>query len=73
MAKKNREMEKSYTRTQAAAKLRRLAGALEQGKPYIIQVGGERIMIPSDAVFTIEHDRSGATEELEFEFTWKRQ
>ena len=73
MAKKDREMEKGYSRTQAAAKLRRLADALEKGEPFRIQVGGERITIPPDAVFTIEHDRSGGSEDLEFEFAWKRQ
>jgi amphi-Trp domain-containing protein len=72
MARKNREMEKGYSRVQAAAKLERLARALEKGEPFRIQVGGERITIPADAVFTIEHDRRGKTEEVEFEFSWKR-
>lgn len=72
MARKSREMEKGYSRAQAAAKLKRLARALEKGEPFRIQVGGERITIPADAVFTIEHDRNGKAEEVEFEFTWKR-
>lgn len=71
MARKDREMEKGYSRAQAAAKLRRLADALEKGEPFRIQVGGERVIIPPDAVFTIEHDRSGDSEEVEFEFSWK--
>lgn len=71
MPRKDREMEKGYSRAQAAAKLRRLADALEKGDPFRIQVCGERITIPPDAVFTIEYDRSGTSEELEFEFSWK--
>lgn len=70
--KKDREVEKEYSRTQAAAKLHRLADALERGEPFRIQVGGERVTIPPDASFAIEHDRAGAAEELEFEFSWKR-
>lgn len=73
MAKMRREMEKGYSRKQAAAKLRRLAEALKRGEAFRIQVGGERVTIPPDAAFTIEHDRSGVSEELEFEFTWKRR
>ncbi|HPI91548.1 MAG TPA: amphi-Trp domain-containing protein [Deltaproteobacteria bacterium] len=73
MAKKKRDMEKGYSRIQAAAKLKRLAEALEKGEPFRIQVGGERVTIPPDAVFTIEHDRTKTSEELEFEFSWKRQ
>ncbi len=71
--KKNREKEKTYTRTQAARKLRRLADALERGEPFRIQVALERVTIPGDACFSIEHDRQGASEELEFEFSWKRK
>lgn len=73
MARKHREMEKCYSPRQAAAKLRRLADALDKGEAFRIRVGGERITIPPDAVFTIEHDRTGVSEELEFEFTWKRR
>jgi len=73
MALKDRKMEKGYPRIQAAAKLRRLADALERGEPFRIQVGAERITIPPYAVFSIEHDRSGDSEEVEFEFSWKRR
>ena len=54
------------------AKLRRLADCIEQGKSYRIQVAGEKINIPADAVFNIEHEREGNTEELEFQFKWER-
>jgi len=74
MAPKKRQMkrgiEKQYTVAQTVAKLRRLADCLEQGKPYRIQIAGERIHIPKGAVFTIEHERSGREEEVEFQFRW---
>jgi hypothetical protein len=36
-------------------------------------VAGERLRIPADAIFNIEHERQGSEEELEFQLLWKRQ
>lgn len=73
MAKKSaeRDIEKGYTAKQMAAKLRRLADSIEQGRPFVIQVAGEKLRIPSDAVFNVEHEREGDLEELEFQFKWR--
>jgi amphi-Trp domain-containing protein len=68
----DRDIEKGYTRAQFAAKLRRLADSVESGRAFIIQVAGERIRVPADAVFNVEHERSGAEEELEFQLLWTR-
>jgi amphi-Trp domain-containing protein len=65
-----RDLERTYTRRQFVAKLRRLADALEAGDPFPIQVAGERLWVPADAVFNIEHERAGGTEELEFQLRW---
>jgi amphi-Trp domain-containing protein len=70
MTKPDRDIEKGYAPKQLAAKLRRLADCLEQGKPYVIQVAGERLSIPATAVFNIEHEREGDEQELEFQFRW---
>ena len=70
--KKNRDLEKVYLRKDFIAKLRRLADALETGKPFSIQVAGERLHVPAGAVFNIEHEREGGREELEFQLQWKR-
>ena len=70
--KKDRDIEKGYTITQMVAKLRRLADCLENDKPFRIQVAGERLNIPSRAIFNIEHEREGNSEEIEFQFKWKR-
>ena len=74
MAKKNsdRDIEKGYTTKQMVAKLKRLADCLESGKQFKIQVGGEKIAVPAGATFNIEHEREGKTEEVEFQFKWKR-
>jgi amphi-Trp domain-containing protein len=69
--KAKRDIEKSYSTKQMAAKLRRLADCLEKGKRFQIQIAGERILVPADAIFNIEHERSGTMEEVEFQFKWK--
>ncbi len=69
--KKERDIEKTYTTKQMVAKLRRLADSLENGKQYKIQIAGEKITIPTKAVFNIEHERGKKTEEVEFQFKWE--
>jgi amphi-Trp domain-containing protein len=71
--KEERDIEKGYTVKQMAAKLRRLADCLEQGKPFSIRIAGERLHIPAKAAFTIEHEREGNQEEVEFQFKWSRR
>jgi amphi-Trp domain-containing protein len=66
-----RDITKGYTLKQTVMKLRRLADCLEQGRPYKIQIAGERISIPASAVFNVEHEREKDTEEVEFQFQWK--
>ena len=71
MSKKSeRDIEKGYSVRQFAAKLRRLADSLEKGEPFTIQVAGERLYIPADATFNIEHERGEDGEELEFQLKW---
>jgi amphi-Trp domain-containing protein len=70
--KRQRDIEKVYSTKKFAAKLRRLADALEQGKRFSIQVAGERLYIPVDAVISIEHERASDGEEVEFQLRWQR-
>ena len=69
MAKK-RDLERTYSRQQFVAKLRRFADAIEKGRPFTIQVAGERLHIPARAAFNIEHERAGGDHELEFQLRW---
>jgi amphi-Trp domain-containing protein len=71
MARKNRDITRTYSRTQFVTKLRRLADSIEAEKPFIIQVGGERLRVPADVRFNIEHERTGREDELEFQVFWK--
>ena len=69
---KKRDLTRTYSRTQFAAKLRRLADAVESGEAFTIQVASERLRVPAEATFNIEHERSSDGEELEFQLIWKR-
>jgi amphi-Trp domain-containing protein len=68
--KQGRDVEKVYSVPQFAAKLRRLADALEQREPFTIQVAGERIRVPGGAENSVEHERGEDSEELEFQLRW---
>lgn len=72
MASSDRDLTRTYTRGQFAAKLRRLADSIETGEAFSIQVAGERLRIPANATFNVEHERSGSQEELEFQLIWTR-
>jgi amphi-Trp domain-containing protein len=69
--KRTRDIERTYPRAQFVNKLRRLADAIEQGRPFTITVAGERLRIPSSALFNIEHERAGGEHEVEFQLRWK--
>ena len=69
----DRDVEKGYTNQEFAAKLRRLADCVESGENFEIQVAGERIYVPDRAEFTIEHERGGGHEELEFQVRWMNE
>jgi len=68
---KDRDLTRTYSRTQFVAKLRRLADAIETNKAFTIQVAGERLHIPASAVFNVEHERSEGAQELEFQLIWR--
>ena len=65
------EIEKACSRKAFVAKLRRLATALERGERFATQVAGRRIVVPSEAVVGVEHEREGGIEEIEFQIRWQ--
>ena len=70
--KRDQDTEKKYPVKQTVAKLRGVADCLEKGKPFQIQIAGERIYVPAKAIFNIEHEREGNSEEVEFQFKLER-
>ena len=65
-----RDIEKTYSRPEFIAKLRRLADALENDEKFEIQIAGERIYVPVRAKYNIEHERDSEGEEIEFQIKW---
>lgn len=70
---KPRDVTKKYPVKQFINKVRRLADGLETGEQFIIQIANERIRVPKHAIVTIEHERDGDGEEIEFQITWKNE
>ena len=66
----DRDIEKSYPKSEFIAKLRRLADAIENDERFEIQIAGERIYVPVRAEFNIEHEREDGNEEIEFQIKW---
>ncbi len=69
--KPERDIEKAYPITQFVEKLRHLADCLETGERFRVQIAGERITVPKDAIVNIQHEREGGMEEIEFQVKWK--
>ncbi len=70
MATEPRDVERIYSTHEVVAKLRRLADALEEEKPFRIQIAGERVRVPQRAQFSVEHERGDEEEEIEFQLKW---
>ena len=68
---KERDITKTYPTRAFISKIRRLADGLETGEQFVIQIAGERIRVPRDARISVEHERDGDSEEIEFQITWK--
>lgn len=68
--KKKRDIEKAYSTGEFVAKLRRFADVLENNEKFEIMIAGERIYVPVRAEFTVEHERDGKEEEIEFQIKW---
>lgn len=66
----SRDVTRTYTAKQFVSKLRRLADAIENDERFRIQVAGERVSVPPDATISVEHEREGDQEEVEFQITW---
>lgn len=69
-ARAPRDIEKIYSTADVVAKLRRLADALERDESFRIQIAGERFRVPKHAEFSVEHERDGDAEEVEFQLKW---
>jgi amphi-Trp domain-containing protein len=71
--KQERDIEKTYPKKDFVDKLRRLADSIENETKFEIQIAGERVYVPARAVFSIEHEREGREEEIEFQIRWENE
>jgi amphi-Trp domain-containing protein len=71
MSPRKRDVTLRSTPRRFAARLRRIADAIESGRPFTVQVGGEALRVPADARLSVEHERERGVEEVEFQFRWK--
>jgi amphi-Trp domain-containing protein len=67
----DRDVESIRSKAKFVLTLRRVADAIEGGKPVRIQVAGQRLLVPVDAVMSIEHEAEGGEEELELQLRWR--
>ena len=63
-------MEKKYSKKMHIAKMKRFIMALEKNKPFTIQVKNKKIRIPADSEISIEFEKDGKENELEFQIKW---
>lgn len=66
----DRDVEQTFELQAFVAELRRLADSLEANGTFEIEIDGETVTIPADAIFSIEHEREDGREELEFQLKW---
>jgi len=66
-----RDIEKTYTNEEFVEKLRRLADSIETGENFRISIAGQAIYVPDGASFSIEHEKSDGSNEIEFQIKWK--
>lgn len=66
----DRDVERSCTKEEFIATLRRVADALEASEPVRIQVVNKRFTIAASATFSIEHEVEGGNAELELQARW---
>ena len=66
----DRDVEVNYELAAFIAELRRLADALESGADYAIDIDGETVTLPVDAMLSVAHEIDGDEAELEFQLTW---
>jgi len=68
--KSKRDIEKKYSTSEFVAKLRRFADSLEHEENFTIQIAGERIRVPSNAIFNIEQESESGKQEIGFQIKW---
>ena len=67
----DRDIERNHSLQDFIVELRRLADTLEAGEDYEIEIEDETVLIPGNAVFSIEHESEDGQQEIKFQISWK--
>jgi amphi-Trp domain-containing protein len=65
-----RDVQRTFSNAEFAAALRELADCIEQGRPYELEVDGETVYAPPDALLSVEYEFEEGEAELEFQLYW---
>lgn len=67
-----KEIEKKYTNKQTIKILERLVQSLRGGKPFKIQIKGEKVYVSKESEIEIEYENNKKEEKIEVEIKWKK-
>ena len=67
----DREIEKTTSLADFIVELRRLADTLESEQTFSVQIEGEEITVPKDAISSIVYEIEDGKAEIEFQLNWK--
>lgn len=70
---RKRDIDIIYSKKQFIQKIKRLINALEKNKKFKITIKGETIIVPLNAIVSVEHERENGFEEIEFQIKWKKE
>jgi len=66
------ELEETLSREDFVARLRQLADALEKGDGFEVDLAGETVTLPKDAVYSVDYEGEDGEEEIGFRIAWSR-
>lgn len=67
----DREIEKTYSVAEFVVELRRLADTLEADGSFAIEIEGEEVTIPAQAIASIAYEIEDGHAEIEFQLSWE--
>lgn len=66
----DREIEKTTSLADFIVELRRLADTLESEQTFSVEIEGEEIIVPKDAISSIVYEIEDGKAEIEFQLNW---
>lgn len=67
----DRNVERNYPPKVFAAKLRRLADALEAGEQFRVEVANEHFEVAKRPLLSVEHEQAQGMAEVVFNLSWR--